>query len=52
MMSFAMRGNTGGRPSLGRREERIHLVLNLLKMAEGHPNGKTRYPSPDLRMEV
>lgn len=43
MTSFAVRGNTGGGPSLGRREERIRLVLNLLcfEMAEGHPNGET-----------
>lgn len=29
---------------MGRREERIHLVLNLLsvEMAEGHPNGDTK----------
>lgn len=40
--SFAVRGNTGGGPSLERREEIICLVLNLLcfEMAEGHPNGE------------
>lgn len=56
MMSFTVKGNTGGGPSLGKREERVHLVLNLsFKMAEGHPNGDTkidRYLSPELRMEV
>lgn len=44
MVSFTVRGNPGGGPSLGKREERIHLVLNLVsfKMAEGHLNGDTK----------
>lgn len=43
MMSFTVKGNTGGGPSLGRREERIRLVLNLnFEMAGGHPNGDTK----------
>lgn len=44
MMSFTVRGNNGEGPSFGRREERIHLVLNLLsfEVAERHPNGDTK----------